>query len=206
MSNKLGIKLSYTPTYSPQTNGLIERQNSTIKTSLKAALIQMGEEHKENWYNFLPWILLMKRTAYQADLKASPAMLTYGSNLTIPGDLLRQPSDLSGPDLENLANFMQKVNNKPPIQTSTKPQTLVEPPPLSVKHVYTKQHQTTGLQAHYEGPFLVAEQVSRSVMKLEGGSYQDEVCVEQASAGVEVNTKVRHAIILQSVYECGVSR
>ena len=39
-----------------------------------------------------------------------------------------------------------------------------------------------------------------------GGSYQDEVCVEQASTGVEVNTKVRHAIILQSVCECGVSR
>ena len=39
-----------------------------------------------------------------------------------------------------------------------------------------------------------------------GGSNRDEVCVEQASAGVEVNTKVRHAIILQSVYECGVSR
>ena len=95
MSQKLGIKLNYTPTYSPQTNGLIERQNSTIKTSLKAALIQMGEEHKENWYNFLPWILLMKRTAYQADLQASPSMLCYGTNPMVPGDLLREPGDMS---------------------------------------------------------------------------------------------------------------
>ena len=42
MQNKLGVQLNYTPLYSPQSNGLVERQNSTIKTSLKAALVKMG--------------------------------------------------------------------------------------------------------------------------------------------------------------------
>ena len=135
--------MNYTPLYSPQANGLIERQHSTLKTSLKAALIQMGDKYQENWYDYLPWVLLMKRTSFQAHLNASPAMLTYGSNLVIPGDLLREPNQIEGPDLERLAKAMQKVDQKPAIQTSVGKQTPVDPPPKTIKHVYTKQHKTT---------------------------------------------------------------
>ena len=39
--------------------------------------------------------------------------------------------------------------------------------------MYTRQHQTTGLQAPYEGPFKVAEQVSRSTYKIEVGTFKD---------------------------------
>ena len=38
--------------------------------------------------------------------------------------------------------------------------------PEHITHVYTRQHQTTGLQPPYEGPFPVAERVSRSVVKI----------------------------------------
>ena len=76
MSSKLGVQLNYTPLYSPKTNGLAERQNSTLKTSLKAALMKMGDEYKDKWYDFLPWILLMKRVAFQKELKTSPSVLT----------------------------------------------------------------------------------------------------------------------------------
>ena len=38
----------------------------------------MGDKYGENWYDYLPWILLMKRVAFQKELKAiSPSMLTY---------------------------------------------------------------------------------------------------------------------------------
>ena len=118
MQQKLGIKLNYTPLYSPQTNGLVERQNSTLKTSLKAALVQMGDDYKENWFDFLPWILLMKRAAFQKELDASPALLTYGTNLAIPGDVLRDPGDqYSKPELEELVKYLSKVNNQPPRPT-----------------------------------------------------------------------------------------
>ena len=49
MSSKLGIKLNFTPLYSPQTNGLIERQHSTLKNSIKAAMIQMGDQYQPRW-------------------------------------------------------------------------------------------------------------------------------------------------------------
>ena len=93
MQNKLGVQLKYTPLYTPQSNGLCERQNSTLKTSLKAALIKMGEEYKTGWYDYLPWILLLKRVSFQKELQTSPSILTYGMNPAIPGDLLRDPGE-----------------------------------------------------------------------------------------------------------------
>ena len=172
----MGIKLNYTPLYSPQTNGLVERQNSTIKTSLKAALLQMGEDHKENWYDMLPWILLMKRTSYQKDLGASPSMLCYGSNPAVPGDLLRDPgAPMTSSEMEELKNFVENLNNKTPIQTSTPTQVPVEEPPASVKYVYTKQHNTTGLQAPYVGPFPVVSRPSRSTAKIRVGYFKNGV-------------------------------
>ena len=42
-----------------------------------------------------------------------------------------------------------------------------------VNFVYTRQHQTTGLQSQFEGPFRIAERISNSVFKLEVGTYKD---------------------------------
>ena len=171
MQDKLGIKMNYTPLYSPQANGLIERQHQTIKTSLKAAMIQMGEKYGDKWFDYLPWILLKKRVSFQKELGASPAMLTYGTQLAVPGDLLRDPGDpLSKPQLEELVEFMHKVDNQNPKPTTKQPhQEIVPEPPLTVTHVYTKQHKTTGLQPSYCGPFPVIERLSRSTVKIRVG-------------------------------------
>ena len=45
--------------------------------------------------------------------------------------------------------------------------------PEGATHAFTKQHQTTGLQASYEGPFVIAERLSRSTVKLEVGIFKD---------------------------------
>ena len=136
----------------------------------------MGEDHKENWYDMLPWILLMKRTSYQKDLGASPSMLCFGSNPAVPGDLLRDPGEnMSSSEMQNLKDFVEKLNNKSPIQTSTPNQTPIEEPPASVKYVYTKQHNTTGLQAPYVGPFLVVSRPSRSTAKIRVGYFKNGV-------------------------------
>ena len=45
--------------------------------------------------------------------------------------------------------------------------------PDGATHAYTRQHKTTGLQAHYEGPFRIDSRVSRSVVRLEVGVYKD---------------------------------
>ena len=185
MQGKLGIKLNYTPLYTPQANGLCERQNSTIKTSLKAALVEMGEKHKNNWYDFLPWILLMKRVSYQKELDASPSMLVYGSNPAVPGDCLVNPGDdMDTADLQNLVKQLTKLDSATPKQTSSQPsnQIPVLEPPQSVTHVYIKEHSAKGLEAQYRGPFAIISRPSRSTVKIRVGFY----------ANGEERVQVRH--------------
>ena len=172
MQEKLGIKLQYTPLYSPQTNGLCERQNSTIKTSLKAALIEMGQKHQGNWYNYLPWILLMKRASYQKELDTSPSMLVYGADPVIPGDCLINPGDdLALPDLKQLAEDLTKLDLAAPRQTSSQSTNPVEEPPSTVTHVYVREHGTKGLDSQFRGPFAVVDRPSRSTVKIRVGFY-----------------------------------
>ena len=112
----------------------------------------------------------MKRVAYQDALETSPSMLAFGMNPAIPGDLLRDPGDpYTKPELQELVKFMHKTNEKVAKSTNIPPQTPVPEPPLSVTHVYTKQHNTTGLQAPYCGPFPIVERLSRSQVKIRVG-------------------------------------
>ncbi|RUS71885.1 hypothetical protein EGW08_020359 [Elysia chlorotica] len=45
------------------------------------------------WMDELPIVLLGIRSTWKEDLGASPALLTYGTNLRIPGDFFPSPSD-----------------------------------------------------------------------------------------------------------------
>ena len=97
-------------------------------------------------------------------------MLTYGTNLAVPGDLLRDPGEpFSEPELNELVKYMGKNNVKEPIPTTSRPQVEVPEPPLSVTHVYTKQHKLTGLQPSYVGPFPIVQRPSRSTVKIRVG-------------------------------------
>ena len=87
------VSVKFSPLYSPQSNGLIERQHRAIKESLIAALHSMGDIHKSKWFWQLPWTMLGRRVAYSPDLGASPAQLTMGATPVIPGGLVNSTFD-----------------------------------------------------------------------------------------------------------------
>ena len=68
MMTKLNIKVSYSALYRPQAIGMLERQHRPLKDSLKAAIEEMGDKYQDRWMEFLPLVLLGRRTAYQPDL------------------------------------------------------------------------------------------------------------------------------------------
>ena len=176
MLEKLNIDVKYSALYRPQSIGMLERQHQGLKNSLKAALIDMGELHQEKWMDFLPFVLLGRRVAFQPDMGASASQMTFGKNVTIPGELLCEPDDIEG--IQSFQNLLEKVRHKTNNEvTQPSRHSLPEKPlpeiPVEVTHVYTKQHHQTGLQPNFEGPFLVAERTSRSVWKIEVGSFKD---------------------------------
>ena len=132
----------------------------------------MGDTHQERWLDHLPFVLLGRRVAFQPDLGASASELMLGKNVMVPGQLLPEKTE------DKLEDFLQQVmlatNNKA-MQTSrhNPPEKPLSDIPDGVTHAYTRQHQTTGLQPNFEGPFRIDGRVSKSVLRLEVGCYKD---------------------------------
>ena len=162
--DKLHVEVKYSALYRPQSVGLIERQHRSIKDSLKACIEEMVDKHQDTWMDHLPFILLGKRVALQKDLGASASELTFGTNVRIPGQLLRDPGEEMPSDqqLQNLLHSVKTRTNNPAVPTSNHsvPEKPLKDLPDDITHVYTRQHKTTGLQCPYEGPFRVVSRPS----------------------------------------------
>ena len=103
------------PRYHQSTNGAIERQHRTIKESLKASLVEMGDTHQENWMMQLPFTLLGRRVAVSPDFQASPADMAFGAAPVLPGIIVQNEED-SDPHV--LLKSLQMKANRPPIPMS----------------------------------------------------------------------------------------
>ena len=136
----LGIKVKFIPLYHQSTKGALERQHRTLKESIKASLVEMGDTHRQSWMSQLPFSLLGRRIALQPDLGSSSAELLYRSNPVIPGIALpdpdpadrqlnnhellktlqqnasRDPVPMSNPNKKNKTTY-HPIYNKPPMFT-----------------------------------------------------------------------------------------
>ena len=65
-----------TSAYHPQTNGLDERTNQTLKQRLS----KLVNEHQNNWCDFLDEVAYSIRTQRQASTKYTPFYLMFGRN------------------------------------------------------------------------------------------------------------------------------
>ena len=128
----------------------------------------MGELYQDRWIEYLPWALLGRRTAYNKDLGTSSSELTLGTHVAVPGCILPEVDDAE-PSIKDILQNLQLKNNRVSVPTSTNYQKPSDPPPDSVTHVYTKQHDTRGLEPSYRGPFLVVSRPSRSTVEIKVG-------------------------------------
>ncbi|KAK7113985.1 hypothetical protein V1264_000125 [Littorina saxatilis] len=82
----LNIKGIHTTPWHPQTNGLTEKFNSTLKHMMK----KLCQEQPKDWDKFLPALLFAYREVPQESLKFSPFELLYGREVRGPMQVLRQ--------------------------------------------------------------------------------------------------------------------
>ena len=173
MQRNLGIDIKHTPIYWPQGNGLLERNHQSLKNSIKAQLIEMGEIHKQNWYHYLPWALLGRRTAFNKDLGTSSSELALGTHVQVPGAVLQQVNGSAEPNINDILQNLQLKENRVAVPTSTNPQVESAAPSEQVTHVYTKQHNVKGLQPKWTGPFRVINRPTRSTLVIKVGVNKD---------------------------------
>ena len=82
----LQIKRIRTTPYHPQTDGLVERFNGTLKSMLKKFVNKSGKD----WDDYLPYLLFAYREVPQESTGFSPFELLYGRRVRGPLDILRE--------------------------------------------------------------------------------------------------------------------
>ena len=82
----LQIEHKMTCPFSPQTNGLVEKFNDTLKQMIKRLAI----EQPKKWDTFIPAVLFAYREAPQDSLGFSPFEMLYGKTIKGPMQVLRQ--------------------------------------------------------------------------------------------------------------------
>lgn len=81
-----------TPPLHPQSDGLVERMNRTIKNQLAMFI----EENQRDWDQHIPFIMMVYRSAVDESTAGTPAKFMLGRDLRLPLDLLYgRPKDAS---------------------------------------------------------------------------------------------------------------
>lgn len=96
LNTQLGIKAVRTTPYHPQTDGLVERFNQTLKNMLRKFVADTGKD----WDKWLPFVLFAYREVPQASTGFSPFELLYGWQVQGPLDLLKESWEKPDPKKE----------------------------------------------------------------------------------------------------------
>ena len=180
----MGIEVAYTPPYHSSSLGGVERQHRDLKIGLKTTLMAMGDEFGEKWMDRLPWVLLGRRTVLQPALDATAAEMVYGTNPTVPGDIIGEPGPpLQGEQLQSLLQGLRRNAARPPVQPTHNRQPPVNYPNLDqTTHVYVRRGKKDTLGPLFDGPFPIIQRLGKSCVKLRVG----------LTAGGEPRTEVQH--------------
>ena len=180
MYSLLGIKSIRTTPYHPQTDGLVERYNRTLKSMLR----KFVAANAKDWDQWLPYLLFAYREVPQASTGFSPFELLYGRQVRGPLDLLREawesPQPAGGSSvvsyvlhmrdkMEELADLV-KDNMQHAQQTQTKwydrraRQRTLQPGQKVLLLLPTSENK---LVAKWQGPYRVCRQLGPVTYEIE---------------------------------------
>lgn len=149
----LNVKHLRTTAFHPQANGLIERWHRTLKASIMCT-------NSKNWVDELPIILLGLRSTYKPDIGSTPAELTYGTTLKLPGQFFEATTTQETDELDFVDKLRQRMNELAPRQTSRHGKTpvFIHKSLRDCTHVFIRNDTVRpSLQPPYDGPYEILE-------------------------------------------------
>lgn len=173
----LGTQHLRTTAYHPAANGIIERFHRSLKNTIKCY-------QNSNWVDILPLILLGYRTVIKEDLNASPAQLTYGCNLRLPGEFMISHPNSKTLQTEILNELRHQMKSMQPNSTSNhaKEKPFFQKELFSTPQVFIKNSMVCRpLQPPYEGPYPVLER-NEKFFKVDVNGKAVNICIDRLKA------------------------
>ena len=91
-----------TSPYHPQTDGLVEHFNGTLKSMLKKCAMEDGKD----WDRLIPYVQFAYREAPQKSTGFSPFELLYGREVRGPLDIIKEEWEPSSKSSESVVSHM----------------------------------------------------------------------------------------------------
>jgi hypothetical protein len=210
---QLGIKQVKTSSWHPQSNGVVERVNGTLKETLKI----FANEHGNDWDVLLPYAVFAYNTAFHSTIQETPFYVNYGRDAkTFVHQCVGVRPDNSNSNTHQYAidlsqrlfdvhtrvvDIYNEVNDKRLEDNESR-----DVPSFTVGSlVYLYDATTaTGINAkmkrRWKGPYRVLEKLSNVNYKIEKNGYVQAVHVQRLRAVID------HDVSLNAYeYDLGVA-
>ncbi|MGA1138201.1 MAG: hypothetical protein ACO30K_18475, partial [bacterium] len=114
LAKHLNVSMIHSSSYSPQTNGQVERYHSSIIAKLRSLLLQdrmilQDETQNRNWASYMAMIEFSLNTSYHTSIRTTPFELLLGYTPKLPlglGDALVADSN---PDVQDRLHELQQA-------------------------------------------------------------------------------------------------
>lgn len=172
LTELLGTNRIRCTAYHPQSNGIVERFHRQLKASIMA-------QNNIKWTESLPTILLGIRSAFKADMNATPAEMVYGTALRLPADMFDSTDSTN--KMQFIEELRSKMNELKPIATSnhSNQSIFVYPALHDCSHVFLRtDHVSPPLTAPYTGPHKVIHR-SDKTFKIDCNGRQTTVSIDR---------------------------
>ena len=103
----LHVKPIRTTPYHPQTDGLVERFNQTLK-----AMLRKTAEEGKDWDRLIPYLLFAYREVPQASTGFSPFELLYGRQVRGPLDIIKETWEASNKSTESVVSYVLSIQER----------------------------------------------------------------------------------------------
>lgn len=134
-------------------------------------------------------VMLGLRSIIKEDLNASPAELTYGKSLCLPGQFFNE-AKIHTSDIDFIKHFKHTMNQIRPTETAhhDKPSIFIHPKLKAAKYVFVRiDCHKKPLQAPYNGPYQVLKR-NEKFFKLNVNGKRQNISIDRIKpAFVELN-------------------